>query len=173
MTDKNSKLGPVVSSAHLAEGSFPEISELEFGLTIANNAFQRWMVRAMATAGFDDLSPLDVLVLHSARHRERPKKLADICLILNVEDTYTVNYSIKKLTKAGLVKSGRAGKEKTVEVTSKGRKACDDYREVREKLLLSTLAEMGIEPDQVNRLSSLLRLMSGQYDQAARAATAF
>jgi len=173
MTDAKSKYGPVVSSAHLADGSFPEISELEFGMTIANNAFQRWIVRAMASAGVDDLSPLDVLVLHSVRHRDRPKKLADICVILNVEDTYTVNYAIKKLAKAGLVLSGRAGKEKTVEVTEKGRKACDDYREIREHLLLATLGDLGIEPEHISRLSSLLRLMSGQYDQAARAATAF
>ena len=89
-------------------------------MIIAGHAFNRWMVRAMAATGFPDLSSLDVLVLHTVRHRGRAKKLADICLVLNVEDTHTVNYAIKKLTKAGLVKEGRRGKEKTVEATEAG-----------------------------------------------------
>lgn len=166
-------LGPIVSSAHLAEGSFAELSELEFGMIIAGHAFNRWMVRAMAAAGYPDLSALEVLVLHTVRHRGRPKKLADICLVLNVEDTHTVNYAIKKLTRAGLVKEGRRGKEKTVEATEAGSAACARYREIRESLLLGPVLELGLEPEQISKLATLLRTMSGQYDQAARSATAF
>ena len=109
-----SDLGPIVSSAHLASGPFPEVSEFEFGLILAGNAFNRWVVRAMSAAGYPDLSSLEVLVLHTVRHRARPKKLADICLVLNIEDTHTVNYAIKKLIKAGLVQDVRQGKEKSV-----------------------------------------------------------
>jgi len=166
-------LGPVVSSAHLADGSFPQISEFEFGLTLANNAFQRWMVRAMATAGHPELSALDVLVLHSVYHRGRAKTLADICLVLNIEDTHTVNYAIKKLAKSGLVQEGRQGKEKIVSTTGEGAAVCERYREIREALLLRAVNELGFEPEQISRLSTLLRLMSGQYDQAARAATTY
>ena len=171
MTDES--LGPVVSSAHLASGSFPEISEMEFALTLANNAFHRWMVRCMDTAGFSELSPLDVLVLHTVFHREKPKKLADICLVLNIEDTHTVNYAVRKLKSAGLVTDGRAGKEKTVQVTQKGAKACRDYRQVREQLLLQSLKALELDPDDVSKLAALMRLMSGQYDPAARAAPTF
>ncbi|MEM6309167.1 MAG: winged helix DNA-binding protein [Pseudomonadota bacterium] len=166
-------LGPVVSSAHLAAGSFPEVSEVEFGLTLAGNAFHRWMVRAIATVGFPEMSPLDVLVLHTVYHRERPKKLADICLVLNIEDTHTVNYAVRKLRAAGLVKEGRQGKEKTVQVTDKGAKTCDDYREVRERLLLRSLKALDLKPEDASRMAALLRLLSGQYDQAARAATTY
>lgn len=166
-------LGPVVSSAHLASGSFAEISELEFGLTLAGNAFHRWMVRAISMAGYPELGPLDVLVLHTVYHRERPKKLADICLVLNVEDTHTVNYAVKKLIKAGLVTDGRQGKEKTVSVTEEGAATCERYREIREGLLMRAVGELGLEPEQVSRAAALLRLMSGQYDQAARAATTY
>lgn len=166
-------LGPVESSAHLASGSFAEISELEFSLTLAGNAFQRWMVRATAMAGFPELGSLDILVLHSVYHRDRPKKLADICLVLNVEDTHTVNYAVKKLIKAGLVKDGRQGKEKTVVATRKGAHLCERYREIREVLLLNAVNELGLEPEQVSRAAAILRLMAGQYDQAARAATTY
>ena len=166
-------LGPIVSSAHLAEGSFPEVSEFEFGLIIAGHAFARWTVRAMAAAGYSGLSSLDVLVLHTVRHRDRPKKLADICHVLNVEDTHTVNYAIKKLSAAGLVKQGRQGKEKTVEATPEGAAACTRYGEIREALLLEAMQEIGVEAEQLSRVSALMRLMSGQYDQAARGASVF
>lgn len=163
----------IVSSAHLAEGSLPEVSELEFGLIIAGNAFERWTVRAMAAAGHPELSALDVLVLHRVRHRDRAKKLADICLVLNVEDTHTVNYAVKKLSRAGLVSEGRQGKEKIVEITPNGVETCERYKAIRETLLLNAVSESGLDPEQISRLSAILRSMSGQYDQAARAATAY
>lgn len=166
-------LGHVVSSAHLADSSFPELSEFEFALTLSNHAFHRWMMRAMALAGHPDMSALEVLVLHSTHHRGRPKTLADICLVLNIEDTHTVNYAIKKLGRAGLVAEGRMGKEKTVITTEAGAEVCQRYRDIRNHLLLEALDELGIEPDQVSRLSRLMRLMAGQYDQAARAAATY
>ncbi|HKA80749.1 MAG TPA: transcriptional regulator, partial [Xanthobacteraceae bacterium] len=57
-----SDLGPIVSSAHLATGLMPALSELEFGLILLGHAFNRWMVRCAAAAGIADLSALDVLV---------------------------------------------------------------------------------------------------------------
>lgn len=163
--------GPVVSSAHLADGQFPEVFEFEYGLIVVGNAFQRWTLRAMAAAGQPDLSALEILVLHMVYHRDRPKTLADICLVQNVEDTHTVNYAVGKLSKAGLVVLGRQGKEKTVVATEAGRDLCERYREIRERLLVSALTEMGIAPEEMSRVAAVMRLMSGQYDQAARAAT--
>lgn len=60
------RVGPIVSSAHLAEGQMPELSELEFGLILAGHAFSRWIVRAMAAVGYPDLSALDVLEIGRA-----------------------------------------------------------------------------------------------------------
>lgn len=65
------------------------------------------------------LSPIEILIIHSVRHRDRPKTLADLCLVLDIEDTHVANYAIKKLEAAGLVKSGKAGKEKTIRVTDR------------------------------------------------------
>jgi predicted MarR family transcription regulator len=92
---KKRGIGPIVSSAHLADNAAPELSELEFALTIANNAFQRWIVRGTTAVGMGELGALDVLVLHTVNHRGRPKKLADICLVLNQEDTHVVAYALR------------------------------------------------------------------------------
>ena len=161
--------GPIVSSEHLSRSS-QELSEFEFGLIIAGHAFDRWMVRCMTASGYPELGALDVLVLHSVNHRERAKRQADICLVLNVEDTHTVTYALKKLGRLGLVASEKQGKESLFRTTEQGREACSRYAENREACLVDSLASMGVEREEMSRLAGLLRAMSGLYDQAARCA---
>ncbi len=163
-------LGPIVSSAHLATGAMPALSEVEFGMILAMHGFNRWMVRCMTAAGVEGMGPLDVLVLHSVNHRGRAKTLADICLVLNVEDTHTVTYALKKLERAGLIQGSRKGKEKTIEITKAGEAACTAYREIREALLTGPASETGLSPKALSETASLLRTLAGQYDQAARSA---
>ena len=164
-------IGPIVSSAHLAAGALPGLSEVEFGLILAGHAFDRWMMRCMGAAGVPDLSAVEVLALHTVRHRDRPKKLADICLVLGIEDTHVVSYAIKKLTLAGLVTSKKAGKEKLVTATKAGADACQRYHEIRERLLVKPVKATGLPGPTLSELGGLLRALSGHYDQAARSAT--
>lgn len=163
-------LGPIVSSGHLASGAMPALSEFEFALTMNVHAFHRWMLRCMAAAGVPDLTPMDVLVLHNVNHRGKAKRLADICLVLNIEDTHIVNYSLKKLERLKLIKSGRKGKEKTVAVTQGGEDACRRYAQVREQLLVKSVLATSIDPQRLSEIAAVIRSLSGQYDQAARAA---
>jgi len=177
VTDKpeekaGTSIGPVVSAAHLASGAMPALSEIEFAVTMMVNAYYRWMVRGMAASGSEGLGPLDVQVLHSVNHRGRAKTLSDICLVLNIEDTHTVTYALKKLEKAGLIKPGRRGKEKTAEITASGEKACLEYKRLREALLVEPMKALGLNEVELSKLAATLRLVSGNYDQAARAAAA-
>ena len=168
--EQQTDIGPVVSAAHLAAGAMPELSEVEFALNVTVNAWHRWMVRATAASGVDGLTATDVLVLHHVNHRGREKTLADLCLVMNVEDTHLVNYAIKKLAAAGLVKTGRRGKEKTVAITAEGEAACARYHQLREALLVRSVKTLGLDEAEISRLAGLLRALSGQYDQAARSA---
>ena len=159
----------IVSSAHLADGGAPALSELEFSLTLAANAFQRWMVRCAAAAGVQ-LSPLEVLVLHTVRHRDRPKRFTDILLVLHIEDAHLANYAVRKLEAGGLVVSRKAGKEKLVEITEAGAGFCDTYRDVREQILVESVNASGFGHEDLAAAADLLRRLSGEYSQAARAA---
>ncbi|WP_209002995.1 winged helix DNA-binding protein [Stappia taiwanensis] len=165
-------IGPVVSAAHLASGAMPALSEVEFAVTMMVNAYHRWMVRCMAAAGSPGMSPLDTLVLHTVNHRDRPKSLADICLVLNIEDTHVVTYALKKLEKSGLIVTGKRGKEKMVEITTAGEAICLEYRRLREALLVGPVKALGMDEQELSRLAATLRSVSGHYDQAARAAAA-
>jgi len=159
----------IVSSSHLVSPRSVELSEFEFGMIVAWNAFSRWAVRCMAAAGCPDLTITDVLLLHHINHRARNKKLADICFVLNYEDTHVVAYSLKKLVAAGLAQTEKVGKEVFYTPTPRGEECVRKYREVREACLV---ANLDLEMNQgIGQMARLLRTMSGLYDQAARAAT--
>ena len=160
----------IVSSAHLAAGAAPSLSEVEYGLILASHAFMRWIVRGMAAAGVPDLSPIEVLMLHTVRHRDRPKTLADICLVLDIPDTHVANYAIRKLVAAGLITAGRRGKEKTVEISDSGLGALKRYSEIRDRLLVDAVNVSGVSQEALSAVASQLRVLSGYYEQAARAA---
>lgn len=159
----------IVSSSHLVSPRSRQTSEFEFGMIVAWNAFSRWAVRCMAAAGVPDLTITDVLLLHHVNHRARNKKLADICFVLNYEDTHVVAYSLKKLVAVGLVQAEKSGKEVLYRPTAEGEAAVQRYRAVREQCLIDNLdAQMN---DSLGEAARMLRTMSGLYDQAARAAS--
>lgn len=171
MTAGKQTVGPVVSAAHLADGALPPLSEVEFALTIVSNAFQRWMVRGMAAAGVPGLTPIEVLILHAVNHRDREKTLADLCMMFNIEDTHIVAYALKKLEGLGLVAGGKRGKERTAKVTPAGAETCRRYRDIREALLVDSVQRLNVGGGELSGIAALMRALSGQYDQAARAAS--
>ena len=176
-----SRVKRIVSSSHLVSEKAAELSEVEYGLIVGWNAFGKWMVKAMATAvadagvmvtGGTDLAVLDILCLHSVNHRERPKKLGDICFKLNVEDSHTVNYALKKLIKMNLVSSEKHGKEVFYATTASGVDLCLKYRAVRESCLVDGFVDFdGEKGAELGEVARQLRILSGLYDQAARSAT--
>lgn len=163
----------IVSSSHLVSEKSPELSEFEFGMIIATHAFNRWLIRCMGAAGVKDMTPVDVLVLHHVNHRRSEKRLADICFVLNIEDTHVVSYSIKKMLGMGLLSSAKRGKEAFFSTTEEGAALCQRYREVREACLMPGFSGLPEENVRLGELARILRQLSGRYDQAARAATAF
>jgi predicted MarR family transcription regulator len=170
MTDKPNPKRRIVWSRHLAEGDGWEASEVEYGMIIAYNAFSRWMSRCMSAAGNTDLTPLEILVLHNTNHRGRDKRLTDISFLLNIEDTHTVNYALRKLLKMDLLSTEKRGKEVFYSASEKGAELCEAYREVRERCFLDGLSHMDMTGEQMRDMAASLRALSGKYDQASRAA---
>lgn len=170
MPSARKSVGPVVTAAHLAAGGMPALSEVEFAMTVMHHAFERWMVRCMAAAGVPGLQPTAVHILHAAAHRGRDKTLAEICMMFNIEDTHVASYAIKKLAALGLVTTSRRGKEKTVRATEAGLAACARYHRVREGLLVDSLKHLKLDETALSEIAAAMHTISGQYDQAARAA---
>ncbi|MEM6408960.1 MAG: winged helix DNA-binding protein [Pseudomonadota bacterium] len=171
MSDTPAPKRRIVSSRHLAEGEGWEASEIEYGMIIAYNAFSRWMTRCMAASGNQDLNALEILVLHNTNHRGRDKRLSDICFLLNIEDTHTVNYALRKLMKTGLLTSEKRGKEVFYRTSAEGAALCETYRDVRERFFLEGLSHLDMTGEEMRKMAARLRALSGQYDQASRAAS--
>jgi predicted MarR family transcription regulator len=163
----------IVTSAHLASETTGGLSEFEFGINIAFNSFNRWIVQCMRAAGQMDLSALDTQVLHLVNHRDRAKRVSDLCIMLNIDDTHIVTYSLKKLQKLDLIESVKEGSEKTFKTTKPGADLCMEYRNVRSRVLIENLNSLSESDVDLRALAKILRTLSGFYDQAARSAATF
>nr|WP_285835992.1 winged helix DNA-binding protein [Larsenimonas suaedae] len=162
-------LNPIVSSEHLSHKA-RELSEFEFGLMVASHGFNRWVARCMSATGYGELSTLEVLILNSVNHRSRTRRVSDLCLVLNIEDSHTVSYALKKLVRFELVTVEKRGKESLYSISERGHEACKRYAQIRETCLIESLEQLGISREELHRAAGLLRSLSGLYDQAARAA---
>lgn len=165
---------PVPGEPHpfRASAQSGELSEFEFALIILMFGFQRWVVHCMEAARYRGLGALDILVLHAVNHRARGRRLSEICMVLNVDDTHLVAYALKKLVASGLVKVNARGRERHYESTATGDEACMEYRRVRETILIPALSWLSGERNVVRDAGAFMRTMTAIYDQAGRFATA-
>jgi predicted MarR family transcription regulator len=151
-----------------------ELSELEFAIINLSFGFARWVGTCMAASGTRGLGATDILVLHAVNHRARGRRLTEICMVLNIDDTHLVAYSLKKLVAAGLAWAKRIGRESHYESTASGDEICLSYRRVREEFLVTSVRWLtdGRPLSMLPETTLLLRTMTALYDQAGRSATA-
>jgi predicted MarR family transcription regulator len=90
--------------------------------------------------------------------------------MLNIEDTHTVNYALKKLSKHGLIVGSKRGKEIFYSTTDEGHNVCEQYREVRDACLIPGLNVIDGGTEILSDIALTMRTLSGLYDQAARSA---
>ena len=150
------------------------LTELEFAIMRTNEAFGRWQTECLANVSdFSANGPEDAL-LHLIRMNERPKSIKDLAQLTNRTDIPNLQYSLRKLIKAGLVVrrgSGRTGV--TYCVTSTGRKVTDDYAEVRKILLVAAIKSFPELPQKLTDAARTMEVLTGLYEQAARDAATY
>lgn len=155
------------SEAHPAEDE--RLSELELTLTILWNSVSRWLSQRNNSPVVSGLSNLDVFLLHLLVYRNRKLRGTDLAFALAIDDTHLVSYSLKKLTKLGVVSSERVGKEVYYQATKKGREHYLEFLEDRRKYLEPAL-KLVAETTDFEAVTAALRALSGAYEQAARTA---
>lgn len=160
----------ILSSSHLVGENGSALSEFEYGLTMVNNAFQRWMQSCSIACDVHNLSALDILVVHNICHRDRAKRITDVAFTLNFDDTHNVSYSVRKMVKNGLLQAERRGKETYYSVTLQGKEFCIEYAKIRDKCLVQALEYMTLD-ESFDDVAKLMRALSGVYAQASRAAS--
>lgn len=157
---------------HLASDEVEiDITEIEYALMRANQAFERWQTECLASVVDLAASGEENAMLHIIRMHERPKTIKDLARLSNREDIPNMQYSLRKLIGAGLVVregSGRAGV--TYFVTERGREVTDRYAEVRASLLIDAIKSVPNFPQRLEEATRTLELLTGIYEQVARAA---
>jgi predicted MarR family transcription regulator len=147
------------------------LSDLEFSIIVLSNGFMSWVSHCAEAAGGRGMGPLDVLVLHAINQRARNKRLADICLVLNVEDTHTVAYSLKKLEDYGYAVHRQDGRDRIYQSSADGDAFCTRYIEVRQRALVDSLKLDDVDFDKLDDAAKALTRMARYYGYASRTAT--
>ena len=155
---------------HLARTAVEvDTTELEFALMRAFEGFGRWQSECLASASDHRATGPENAMLHIIRMNDRPKTLRDLARMTNRDDVPNIQYSLRKLIGAGLVLrkgSGRAGV--TYEVTEEGRRVCEDYAAVRQRVLIEAVANLPGFSDRLAETARVLNVLTGIYEEAAR-----
>lgn len=169
-------LGSLNRTWHLAHDQHEiELTEFEYAALRMNAAFQRWNEAAIRAAGEPSLTYSEASILHVIRMQDRPKRISVIANLLNRDDIGNLQYSLRKLRSADLIRpaGSRSRKNFEYEVTALGRDLTDRVAEIAGQLIFASTRELAGVNDKLVAAAGLLRLMTGILDEAARVAATF
>lgn len=146
-------------------------TELEFALMRAFEGFGRWQSECLAgVTGFAATGPENAL-LHIIRMNDRPKSIKDLARLTNRDDIPNIQYSLRKLIRAGFVVRQGAGRSGvTYDVTEDGRAVTDEYGALRRKLLIAAIENLPGYADRMGEAARTLNLLIGIYEEVSRMA---
>ena len=114
---------------HLAQSDVElNFTELEFAILRISAAFDRWQKDCLACCIDGGLAGIDNAVLHIIRMHDRAKSISEDARLMNRDDISNLQYSLRKLTKAGLIERAGTGSSKrtaTYQVSAEGTRVSD------------------------------------------------
>lgn len=152
------------------------VAEFEYALMRCYEAFGHWQSECLAAVTGLALSGADNAILHIIRMKDRPKGVKEIGRLTNRDDVANIQYTIRKLLKAGLIKKNSAGNPRqgvTYQTTAEGIAVTEKYADLRQRLLMEFITDAkGIE-ENLDGNTRLLELLAGIYEQAGRIAATY
>lgn len=147
-----------------------QLSDMELALTVLWNAVRRWITQSGQGGEPKGLSELDVFIVHLLVFRNRPLRVIDLAFALSIDDVHQVTYSLKKLTRLGMIAGAKSGKEMFYTASESGRRHYEAFIADRTKYLEPSMRLFADGEHDLVTLTAFLRTLSGVYEQAARAA---
>jgi predicted MarR family transcription regulator len=173
VTPRNKKGTPSFDKHwHLAQSEQElNFTELEFAILRISGAFERWQKDCLACCIDGGLSGIDNAVLHIIRMHDRAKSISEVARLLNRDDISNLQYSLRKLTKAGLIAgTGNSKRTAAYEVTAEGTRVSDLFAQFRRELLLSLTESIKDLDVDILTACKVLNITSGLYDHASTVA---
>jgi predicted MarR family transcription regulator len=148
-------------------------AEFQHAVICFSESFYRYVGKSLSTiAGDPKLTGYDSVILHTIYALDRPKSITEIQHFTNRGDVANIQYSIRKLLRAGLIeKAPRGGRGTTYRVSAKGRSVARDYVLARRELLSQIAEDGGRLVTRLADARNMLTLLTGLYDQASRLMT--
>lgn len=145
-------------------------ARFQHALICAAEAFYRNAGRNLSLLMNDqNLNGQDSVLLQVIHTVDRPKTIADLQQFTNRTDIANIQYSVRKLERAGLLQKVESdGRGAAYSLTDQGKRIVDAYVEAR-RALLNSFPET--DEDLLGRLEnakSLLVILSGLYDHDTR-----
>lgn len=91
-----------------------KLTEFELQLWRVFFSFLRWQQECERAVNGTNLLGQDLSVLHIIRMKDRPKSIADIARLLNRDDDFNIQYSVRKLLKLGLINKSKLAGSKSI-----------------------------------------------------------
>lgn len=168
--------GKPARTLHLGQTELEEaFYEFQHAIICYGEAFYRYAGLLLERiSGLPNLTGADSVILNSIRAGDRPKSIPELQHFTNRSDIANIQYSIKKLIKAGLVQrdAQSQGRSTTYSLTDKGIEVTDAYAEARREFLTRFPQPAAETVDQLNNATGMILHMTGLYDHGARSLTA-
>jgi predicted MarR family transcription regulator len=158
---------------HLARSETERrLSDFELCLERVVQAYYRWKAACFAAVCDAPLSGDDVSVLNVVRMGDEPKRLSEVGQLLNRVDVPNLQYTARKLTRAGLIETdgGSSRKETRYRATKTGEAVTEAYAELRAATLAPMLTALDGWADKSEATGLQLDLLASLYGQAAQIA---
>ena len=161
---------------HLAKNEDElHITEFEYSVIRFHEAFLRWISTVGGIFIASEMSYAEHLILHVVRMQDRPKTSTMIGRMINRDDIPNIQYSLRKLEAAKLVRKfkEKGSKTYTYAVTAPGIKATDDYSRFRSELLVNGIKSLGGINERIGATTQVMSLLTGIYEEASRNASSY
>ncbi len=147
------------------------VTEFEQALICAGEAFYRFAGSLLGPeARAHNLSGQDCVILQQLVTAGHPSRIADLLRFANREDTSNVQYSLRKLIKAGFVRQvkGTTNRDMAYAVTEEGNRITSRLVALRHELLMLPTNEIEGLDTQLRSITAALGLVTGLYDHGTR-----
>lgn len=147
------------------------VTQFEQGLICAAAAFYRFYGALLGREGRDhNISGPDNVILQQIMAASRPLAVADIARFGNRDDIANIQYSLKKLLRAGLIeKAGKtSARETSYAVTALARDWTLNFLALRRRLFTDPSGQILNFDYQLETCTLLLNTVAGFYDHGTR-----
>ena len=170
--NKNEEHAELGGSWHLATNALEKsITYFEYSVNRTAAALDRWNAECLAANTNLTPTSTDNFLLNVIRMKEKPKTISELARFLNRDDLANIQYSLRKLQKAGLIEKHGRSKRRGISycVTEKGREITDAFAKMRSHLLIEMMPAFEELQEQLETTEKMLAVMQGLYDQATGA----